>query len=242
MSRLNDQQLIHIQAYIDRAIGELRQLGLRLVVGSNLGEWARFMRDAPDIAAVTPSFDPEYSYVHPGNSFWLSLRDERDEIVGCVCMRLFVVDDVMPLIRSWQLFFDRQPLLEVHPLELVNCSDIPIIGGRAGYGGGYWLHPSYRGKGLTRLLPRINRALGLRHFDLDWVFGLNKDTAGRTAMLRESYGIANSFSLIRGFFPPRGAEGAYQLVYVHRGEILRLLYEDAARADNPAGISAEAAA
>ena len=229
MSRLTDEQLSRIQAYVDRVIAELKLSGLSLVVGTDLGEWARFMRTAPGIAAVTTTFDPEHSYVHPGNSFWISLRDQAGAIVGCNCFRLFVTDDVLPLIRSWRLFFDRQPLLEMKPLRLVSPSDIPIISGRVGYGGGYWLHPSQRGKGLTRLVPRVCRALGLRHFDVDWVFGLHKETPGRTAMARESYGLPNQFPCIRGYFPPRGEDGAYRIAYIHRGEMLQLIYADAAR-------------
>ena len=242
MSRLTDEQLTRIQSYLDRALEQLRDLGLGLVVDSDLGEWARFLRAAPGIAAVTTSFDPEHSYVHPGNSFWLRLHDRRDETVGCICFRLFLTDDILPLIRSWRLFFDRTPLLELHPLHLVNPSDIPIIAGRVGYAGGYWLHPDQRGKGLTRLLPRINRALGLRHFDADWVFGLNKDTANRAAMVRDSYGMPNRFSCIDGYFPPRGEDGSYQVVYVHRGEMLRLIYEDEARLRELGSALAEAAA
>ena len=242
MSRLSDVQLARIQVYIDRAVSELGELGLRLAVSSDMAEWARFLRSAPGTTAVTTTFDPEHSYVTPNNSYWLALRNQRDAIVGCICLRLFETADVLQLVRSWRLFFDRAPLLEMQPLQLVNPSDIPIIGGRVGYAGGYWLHPEQRGRGLTRLLPRINRALALRHFDTDWVCGLNKDTPNRVAMVQDSYGMTSQFSCIHGYFPPRGEEGRYQLVYVHRGEMLKLIYDDAARPGPLAAAEREVAA
>lgn len=228
MTRLSDEQLRKIQAYMERAIVEVEGMGLRPVVSSDMEAWAGFLAAAPSIAAVTTTFDPQFSYVHPGNCYWLSLRDSRDNVAGCICFRLFLTDDIITLIRSWRLFFDKAPLLEIHPLTLVNPSDIPIISGRVGYGGGYWLHPDYRGRGLSRLLPRMNRALGLRHFDVDWAFGLTKDSEDRATMITD-LGLPNRFSCIRGYFPPRGEHGVYQLIYAQRGEMLRLLYEDLAR-------------
>ena len=229
MSRLTDDQLARIQHYLDRALSELAHLGVRLDVCSDMAEWAGFLRAAPGTVAVTTSFDPEHSYLTPSNSYWLALRNSREEIVGCICLRLFLTDDVLQLIRSWRLFFDRVPILEMHPLQLVNPSEIPIIAGRVGYAGGYWLHPDQRGRGLTRLLPRMNRALALRHFDVDWVCGLNKDTPNRVAMVQDSYGMTSQFSCIHGYFPPRGEVGYYQLAYVQRVDILKLIAEDSAR-------------
>lgn len=226
MARFTDRQLDLLQAYVDKTDAAFADAGLQFSVESDLAEWAAVMRAAPSIAAVSPSFDPDQSWLTPANSFWVALRDEAGTVVGCICSRLFETDDMMQIIRSYRLFFDRKPVLDLRPLQLVAPDEVPIIAGRVGYTGGYWLHPDWRSRGLSRLLPRINRALALRHFDLDWLFSLGRDTETWARVAREELAMPNRFSCFDGYFPGRGGYGKYAVFYADRGDLLAVIRQD----------------
>lgn len=226
MARFTDRQLELLQAYVDKTVTAFASAGLVFSVESELAAWADTMRNAPSITAVSPSFDPEHSWLTPANSFWVCLRDDSGKAVGCICSRLFETDDMMQIIRSYRLFFDRKPVLDLRPLRLVAPDDVPIMSGRVGYTGGYWLHPDWRGRGLSRLLPRINRALALRHFDLDWLFSLGRDTERWARVAREDLAMPNRFSCFDGYFPGRGENGKYAVFYADRGDLLSVIRAD----------------
>ena len=85
--------------------------------------------------AVTPSFDPKHSQVHTGNAFWSKLTNEDGAVLGCLAARLFVTDHILNEIRSGRLFFDREPVIDFHVLDLVEPYNAPRISGRVGYVG-----------------------------------------------------------------------------------------------------------
>ena len=69
MYRLTDTEMSSIQAYIDKARQDLATVGFRMTLESDMGDWVALMENAPKIVAVSPTFDPRYSHLHPGNSF-----------------------------------------------------------------------------------------------------------------------------------------------------------------------------
>ena len=230
MYRLTNEQLKHIQAYVDTAIDALANQGLTFSVDHDMAAWVQLMASSPGTVAVTPSFDPQHSHVHPENCFWSKLENREGKAVACLAMRLFVTDDILEDIRSWRLFFNREPVLDFHVLELVAPYNAPRLSGRVGYSGGFWMHPDLRGRQVSGVFSRAHRALALRHFDLDWACGLNVETPTRHTALKETFGFTGSFSCINGYFPGRRAEGRYQLAYTSRGDMLTLIKDDLAAA------------
>lgn len=227
MYRLTDAEMSSIQAYIDKACQDLATAGFHLTVESNMAEWVALMEKAPAILTVSPAFDPRHSHVHPGNCFWIGIRTESDHIAACQCHRLYITDDVINLIRSYKMFFDKAPVLQFRPLTFAVPNDAPIISGRVSYGGGLWVHPDFRGTGLSQYTPRLARALSLRHFDVDWNVAMAIDTPGRLSLAKDRYGIKNRFPCIDGYYPPKGGEGSYHLVYMSRQELLQQISKDA---------------
>ena len=71
--------------------------------------------------------------------------------------------------------------------------------------------------------------LSLRHFDIDWSISLVRDTPRRTAMIHNTYGLAHSTSLTRGYYPPYGYDLDMQMSYMNREEMLQQV-----RAENAA--------
>lgn len=221
MINLDDADRVLIQENLDNMRTALRSLRLDVRIETDFADWVRHMENAPKITAVSPSFDPRFSHLHPGNSFWISIRDADGGIVACSCHRLFLTPDIRALIGSHKLFFDKQPVLDFKPVPIVLPREAPQIGGRVAYGGGYWLHPGYRGAGLSSIIPRMSRFLSLRHFEPDWNIALLKDTQQRRDMARDSFGVSHQVPCIAGYYPPDGRTATYQLAYMSAEEMLR---------------------
>jgi hypothetical protein len=240
VSRLTDDDLIEIQTFIDRAKAELDRRNLTLEVDSDLSKWVKLISSAPGKVVVASTHDPSRSYVHPGNSFWIIVR-ERDQrfidrllrrdrpIVACLCHRVIETHNIADEVRTHRLFFDRQPILDYRPVEIAISKETPVIGGKVGLAGGFWVHPSHRGSKLSNIVSRVTRVLSLRHFDIDWSISLVRDTPRRTAMIHNTYGLAHSTSITRGYYPPYGYDLDMQMSYMHREEIL-----DQVRSENAA--------
>ncbi|MET4696990.1 hypothetical protein ABIE65_000001, partial [Constrictibacter sp. MBR-5] len=100
MARFTDRQLELLQAYVDKTVAAFESAGLSFSVESDLAAWADTMRNAPSITAVSPSFDPEHSWLTPANSFWVRLRDREGKVIGCICSRLFETDDCQTAFKA----------------------------------------------------------------------------------------------------------------------------------------------
>jgi hypothetical protein len=73
---------------------------------------------------------------------------------------------------------------------------------------------------LSNIVSRVTRILSLRHFDIDWSVSLVRDTPRRKAMIHNTYGLAHSTSLTRGYYPPYGYDLDMQMSYMNREEML----------------------
>jgi len=240
VSRLTDDELIEIQTFIDRARADLDSRGLTLEVDSDLSKWVELISHAPGKVVVASTHDPSKTYLHPGNSFWILVR-ERDQrfvdrllrrerpVVACLCHRVIQTDNIANEIRTHRLFFDRKPNLDFRPVNVALGENTPVIGGKVGLAGGFWIHPRHRGSKLSNIVSRVTRVLSLRHFDIDWSISLVRDTLRRKAMIHDTYGLAHSVSVTRGYYPPYGYDLDMQMSYMHRDEIL-----DQVRSENAA--------
>jgi hypothetical protein len=238
--RLTDGDLMEIQTFIDRARADLDQRGLTLEVDSDLSNWVKLIQSAPGRTVIASTHDPSRSYVHPGNSFWIIVR-ERDRrlldrllrrdrpVVACLCHRVVQTENIANEVKTHRLFFDRKPILDYRPVNVVMDEGTPVIGGKVGLAGGFWVHPRYRGSKLSNIVSRVTRVLSLRHFDIDWSISLVRDTPRRKAMIHSTYGLAHSTSITRGYYPPYGYDLDMQMSYMHRDEIL-----DQVRTENAA--------
>ena len=158
MSRLTDEEFLVIQEFIDRSRAELDRRGFTIEIDSDLSKWVRLMRRIPGNLDIASTHDPSKTYIHPANAFWVIIR-ERDQklmarlmrreptIVACLCYRIVETDNIAEEIRTQRLFFDRKPILDFHPVELVEPDKLPVIGGKVGLAGGFWVHPKLRNHG-----------------------------------------------------------------------------------------------
>jgi hypothetical protein len=237
MSRLTDEEFLVIQEFIDRSRAELDRRGFTIEIDSDLSKWVRLMRRIPGDLDIASTHDPSRTFIHPANAFWVIIR-ERDQklmarlmrrkpaIVACLCYRIVETDNIAEEIRTQRLFFDRKPILDFRPVELVEPDKLPVIGGKVGLAGGFWVHPKLRGSKLTNIVARVTRMLAVRHYGIDWHVSLVRDTPRRKAMIHNTYDISNSVSITRGFYPPYGRSYDMQMSYMHRDEMMRRIKQD----------------
>ncbi len=224
MATLTDDELAEIQEFVDLTAEQLSFLGLEIGVDDDLTNWAQFLNTMPATHGVTTTHDPELSYVHPGNSFWIYFQDKAGDIFACGAHKVVDTDDFIDEVRTHRIFFGRRPILQHYPVGLISDSDLPEISGRVGLGGGLWVHPDrrkrVRGISLSGLMSPLTRALSLRHFMIDWFTGFMLNTANRQKLGTGGFGISHTTALLSGTYPPHGMHRDIQLLYMDRTEIM----------------------
>lgn len=199
--------------------------GFDLSVETDMHAWVALLRTAPRNAGINPSFDPAWSFVTPQNCFWLRVR-HRGREVACSANRLFLTDDYVGLMRSLKLWYDLKPALLPAPITVTAPRDAPPVAGRVGHSGGLWVHPDMRKRGFAAILPRLIRALSLRHFEEDWHTTLVTHSMLNSGLPREAYGYTRLEPCVVGFFPPTGTIESIYTGLIDRRDLLAQLAEE----------------
>ncbi|WP_285580340.1 hypothetical protein [Herbidospora sp. NBRC 101105] len=188
--------------------------GLSLHLTDDLQNWAGVVGAAMGADGVNPTFDPARSRIAPGSAFHLSALDESGDVAACGAGRLFVTRDFAALIESLALWFDPVPPDMAAGIEL--ATPVPALSGRIAHVGGLWVHPRFRGSGLSLTMARLVRATALDLFDADW------DTwvAFQDVAFRSTYGTATTVLCVDGFFPPRGRAERVFLSYATGDQVM----------------------
>ncbi|MEQ8395016.1 hypothetical protein [Thalassobaculum sp.] len=177
----------HIAAYV----GAIETSGLRL----------RFDDDPAGFAAtraqfegyVHPALDPVQSRIPPGSMLWLEATDASRRPVGCTAMRRFDGERLADLIWSRRIWGDRHPRLQpIRPISLLWPRGMPEPAGRLVYSGGLYLDRAWRNNALGIRMVRLLRALVVRDWHPDWVFGLSQDKMAIADFPRRYYGYTRT--------------------------------------------------
>ena len=124
--------------------------------------FASFMRAKMPHAPPLAHFRPAPGAFAHDRSLCLLGRDRTGEIVATQVVRAYDWSGscLRDEAESLRMFYGTtQPQPGVSCSVTAPCAD--RIGGTVAYSGGGWYAPAYRGKGLSRLLPRISRMLAL---------------------------------------------------------------------------------
>ncbi len=176
-------------------------------------------------APIVPVFNPNHSDLSAANSFWISGHDHTGQVVATQAARLFDMADtnVAAELTSLRLFYAApQAHLASGSRCDVQCPAASRISGRVVYSGGGWYHPTYRGCGLSKILPRISRALAYAKWKSDFTISL-LETILVEKKVYQSYGYTNHDPLITlsGYREPL----QLHLIWMQQAEML----EDLAR-------------
>lgn len=172
-------------------------------------------------APMVPIFDPAYSDLSAANSFWISGHDQNGTVVATQAARLLDLTESSAAaeLESMRLFFaEPEPHLASGARCHVDCPAAERVTGQVVYSGGGWYHPKYRGCGLSRILPRISRALAYTQWATDYTFSVVETVLVEKNVYR-SYGY-------RQHSPSIQLTGSYredldlELIWMDQGEML----------------------
>ncbi|MGA8496445.1 MAG: hypothetical protein WB764_13265 [Xanthobacteraceae bacterium] len=145
-----------------------RQLGIRLRVRHDFDELLYLNRLKVANSTWYPlmkMFNPECCDLVAENSYWISGEDERGDIVSTHAGRVHYWPDTTLEHEANKMLHGGRD--EGQPCA-VTAADAKLISGVVVYGGSAWVHPDFRGKRLSKLLPRIGRAYALARWPIDW--------------------------------------------------------------------------
>lgn len=226
MSRFDEESLSAIQTFVDRSCEHFESMGLTFAVNDDMTAWADWLSKQPNSHGVTKTHDPKHTHMDAGNSFWGRLQEADGRVIACHAQRLIITDDFLDDIVTQTAFFDRVPKIRLDHLELRPETTVMRISGRVCLGGGLYIHPDWRGKGLYNVLSRTTRAISLRHFKLDWYLAYFLTTQSRTQLGLEGAAFAHALPLLSGIYPPYGKQTDIQLMMMSREEALAQIRQD----------------
>jgi GNAT superfamily N-acetyltransferase len=237
MTYLTADELATTQALIDEKINFATALGLTLHVDDNLENWKEHIESVPGGTGASKTIDPTVNFIRPGNSFWIYLKDEKDRKVACQANRFIETEDfVQEYVCTHRFFGDRAPTLHYFPVQL--CESVPMLRGRIDFGAGTWVHPEYRGKGLSGLMSRTGRTLALRHFLIDYFVAFIVATGKRRQYGANGLGLSNRRHLLTGRYPGRDDNLNVDIYWMHRGELMSQIAQELVEGDrNPVALN-----
>jgi len=205
-----------VQDYIDFTLEWLQDRGYSLTIDAYMGTWVKATKAAGS-TFVNPAFDPEHSRLSPKDSFWLDIR-LGSHTIATSAARLFVTDDYLALKRTMKLWYEK-PSPDFAELAISQPPDTPVIQGRVGHEGGLWVHPAHRKRGLSVLLPHLNRALCLREWEIDWQTGIAMKGIGECGIAERAYGFPHVVPFYEGHLPVTQRTERLYMTYMDRSEL-----------------------
>lgn len=163
-----------------------------------LAEWGAVMRHAPGSVGVNPTFDDVIQYIDPSDSFSFAFKVDGEPVAVMACRR-FQTESYYDLVRSGRVWY-AQPDFDTLTLQQSG----PGPSGIVSHTGGLWVHPDYRGIGLSWILPRMIGASAVVLWQIDWHTGMVFSKLNRTQISQKNYGSTDNRVLIEGYFPPTG--------------------------------------
>ncbi len=205
-----------VQSFIEFSLSWLQEGNYALSVDVDMARWAEVTRTTARASFINPAFDPRHSRLSPANSFWLEVRVGSSTIATSAA-RLLVTNDYWELQRSMRLWYENPP----HHAPLAMLSpNMPAISGRIGHEGGLWVDPRFRKRGLSVILPHLNRALCFRQWSVEWQTGITLRGIGESGLAERAYGFPHVVPCFEGYLPVTGKPERLYLTYMTDKELI----------------------
>ncbi|MEZ5843660.1 MAG: hypothetical protein R3D27_07980 [Hyphomicrobiaceae bacterium] len=157
-----------------KAIGALNDLGVTLEIATPEQLVTANRDNADNWLPLVQTFDPRWSDVSSENQISLIGR-MNGRVIAAHAMRYFDwrTTTYHDEIESFRLLY-RDPENDRLPGESVAITSTAArtISGRVAFSGAAWCHPDMRGNGLSRIMPRIGKALALARWDVDRIVAI----------------------------------------------------------------------
>lgn len=147
----------------------VREAGVRLRLRHDFDELVYVNRHYAQTHSWYPlvdGFSAESVDLTPENAFWTSGENEAGEIVATRITRVY----------NWtETNFEEQACAfwygEDHGQPcVVTAEAAKMISGICTAGSAFWVRPDYRGRHLSRWIPRLDKAMACARWPIDWLF------------------------------------------------------------------------
>jgi hypothetical protein len=150
------------------AVGQAREMGIKLRLRSDFEALSRVnARNRDSWIPLLPSFDPAYSDLEPEAAIWFEALDGRGDTIAACATRAYhwPRTTFAEEARSLRMFY-RDPEPHVAAGETIDLPDSPAtkITGDSACIGALWVTPTYRGAGLTKIIPKLCKAYAHMHW------------------------------------------------------------------------------
>ncbi len=204
----------------DRAAHEL---GISLQLHTNMASLFDAYREVQPPGRNVPAlpiFDPAYNDLSAANAFWISGRNEAGQIVATQAARFYDMTGTNVEVEHTSLrLMYGDPTVAPPGMRIdVDCPPTRDISGRVVFSGGAYYHKSVRGRGLSRILPRISRALAYTQWNTQCTFGWVEDVLV-TKNIHTAYGYTNHLPYVKLVHSNRG-NVTFDLVWMYPEEML----------------------
>ncbi|MEQ1649470.1 MAG: hypothetical protein ABL898_12865 [Hyphomicrobiaceae bacterium] len=128
---------------------------------------------------IVPTLSPASGHIDPEHAFAIVARTGNGDVVAAHAARCFDWTDTnfVDELTSLRLFY-QSPATSKQPNETCSSSAsfARELTGRVVYSGAAWIHPNYRGRHLTAIVPRVAKALALTKWNPDFIASLMTST------------------------------------------------------------------
>jgi hypothetical protein len=212
-----------LQSFVEFGLSWLQERNYALTLDVDMARWCEVMRTTARSSFINPAFDPRHSRLSPANSFWLDVRFGSSTIATSAA-RLLLTDDYFELQRSMRLWYENPPH---HSRLAITAPNVPAISGRVGHEGGLWVDPGFRKRGLSVILPHLNRALCFREWSVAWQTGITSRGIGESGLAERAYGFPHVVPCFEGFLPVTGNVERLYATYMSAEELVAALSPEA---------------
>ena len=139
---------------------------------------------------LLPLFNPKFAALNPENSFCILGRNGNGDVVSANAGRLYEwhQTDIVEEAQSLRLYYDDANRMKLPNESCTVTARLALqVSGRVAYVGAAWVHPNFRGRGLSETLPRIAKALAFTKWKPNWITSLMTEST-------HSKGLAEKFA------------------------------------------------
>ena len=155
--------------YVSCASEMAADLGLTLHFSTNFKRFAALnLRHRDSWGPLSPIFDPANADLGLTNAFFIEAMDELGDTVMTSAGRLYDHGDrsIAQDLRALRVYYDDPaPHIAAGAHVEVTAPSAEYICGRVMFSGGVWVRPDFRRNGLTKIVPRLTRAVALAQWN-----------------------------------------------------------------------------
>ncbi len=211
---LSDREFGLLQLSIEVLQQKIASLGLNLIVERDFEKLVNTLL-ANNATVINPTIDPRRHVIGPEN-FWLNVTNHNGRSVACIATRLFETDNFTDLVTSGQLFDHRglDAFLGGETVEIIETSR--RIEGTVNYLASLWVHPIWRRKGLSLILPYLSRSLAMRNYGANYCCAYILRELAMSRLPIDVYGLVHQELSYKGYYPP---VSGYEEMYLSYADV-----------------------